>query len=355
MAAKGQAKGLRERLAAGESVICGEGYLWELERRGYLQSGVFTPEVVLDHPERVIGLHEEYVHAGSDVVEAFTYYGHREKMKVIDREDQVEQLNLKALKMAKEVAQANGCLMAGNISNTTCYDPDDSDIIEKVKGIFKEQIEWAVKGGADYIIGETFNDLGEAKLALEAIKTYGQGLPAVITLACYHYDQTTDDVAIPQALRQLEVMGADVVGVNCGRGPASMLPLLRKCREVCKGPLAALPVPFRTNDKQRTFHSVTDPMTGEKLFPLELDCVRCTRKEIREFARAASDMGVQYIGLCCGSSAHLLREIALEYGRHPPSMKYAPNLEKSFFLGDLYKRSAMVYSRMIGTDPNVPL
>ena len=52
--------------------MCAEGYLWELERRGYLSSGPFTPEVVLDQPERVTGLHEEFVHAGSDVVEAFT-------------------------------------------------------------------------------------------------------------------------------------------------------------------------------------------------------------------------------------------------------------------------------------------
>ena len=52
--------------------MCAEGYLWELERRGYLSSGPFTPEVVLDQPERVTSLHEEFVHAGSDVVEAFT-------------------------------------------------------------------------------------------------------------------------------------------------------------------------------------------------------------------------------------------------------------------------------------------
>ena len=64
--------GLRERLRDGESIICAEGYMWELERRGYLRSGPFTPEVVLDHPERVTSLHEEFVHAGSDVVEAFT-------------------------------------------------------------------------------------------------------------------------------------------------------------------------------------------------------------------------------------------------------------------------------------------
>ena len=63
--------GLRERLRDGETVICGEGYMWELERRGYLRSGVFTPEVVPDNPEVVLNLHEEFVHAGSDVVMAF--------------------------------------------------------------------------------------------------------------------------------------------------------------------------------------------------------------------------------------------------------------------------------------------
>lgn len=51
---------------------CAEGYLFELERRGYLQAGPFVPEVVIDHPEAVTRLHEDFVHAGSDVVEAFT-------------------------------------------------------------------------------------------------------------------------------------------------------------------------------------------------------------------------------------------------------------------------------------------
>ena len=60
------------------------------------------------------------------------------------------------------------------------------------------------------------------------------GVPAVITLACYFFDKTTDDVPYPQALRELEELGADVVGLNCGRGPATMLPLLKECRKVCK-------------------------------------------------------------------------------------------------------------------------
>jgi len=82
-------KGLRERLAEGP-VICAEGYLFELERRGYLQAGAFVPEAVIDHPQVVEQLHRDFVHAGSDVVEAFTYYAHREKLRLIGREAALE-------------------------------------------------------------------------------------------------------------------------------------------------------------------------------------------------------------------------------------------------------------------------
>ena len=73
---------LFDRLKSGP-VICAEGYLFELERRGYLQAGAFVPEAVVENPEVVKRLHEDFVHAGSDVVEAFTYYAHRQKLRVI--------------------------------------------------------------------------------------------------------------------------------------------------------------------------------------------------------------------------------------------------------------------------------
>ena len=76
--------GLLERLDAGP-VLCAEGYLFELERAGYVQAGAFVPEVVLEHPELVSQLHRGFVHAGSDVVEAFTYYAHREKMRLVGK------------------------------------------------------------------------------------------------------------------------------------------------------------------------------------------------------------------------------------------------------------------------------
>ena len=79
-------EGLLQRLAQGP-VICAEGYLFELERRGYVLAGPYVPEVVLDNPRRCANSTASSCAAGSDVVEAFTYYGHRENLRVIRKED----------------------------------------------------------------------------------------------------------------------------------------------------------------------------------------------------------------------------------------------------------------------------
>ena len=98
-------RSLAQRLEDG-GVVCAEGYLFELERRGYLQAGAFVPEVALEHPEVLAQLHREFIHAGSDVIEAFTYNGHREKMRVVGKEHLLEPLNRQALKVAKSAAEA---------------------------------------------------------------------------------------------------------------------------------------------------------------------------------------------------------------------------------------------------------
>src|SRR5438105_11728761 len=115
---------LLQRLDAGP-VICAEGYVCERERRGYLQAGAFVPEVVLEHPESVAQLHRDFVHAGSDVVEALTYYAHREKLRIIGREQDLEPINRRALAIAQQVARETGALLAGDICNTNVYDPAD--------------------------------------------------------------------------------------------------------------------------------------------------------------------------------------------------------------------------------------
>src|SRR5690242_5191653 len=139
-------KNLLERLAAGP-VICAEGYVFELERRGYLQAGAFVPEVVLEHPEAVMQLHRDFVHAGSDVVEALTYYAHREKLRVIGREQDLEPINRRALELARTVAGESNALFAGDICNTNIYDPTDAASHKAVRGMFEEQVGWAVEAG----------------------------------------------------------------------------------------------------------------------------------------------------------------------------------------------------------------
>src|SRR5271163_851302 len=118
------ANALLDRLREGP-VICAEGYLFEFERRGYLQAGAYVPEIVLEHPDLVAALHREFVHSGSDVVEAFTYYAHREKMRVIGKEDLIEPLNRAALEIARTVARDTGTLAAGDLCNTNAFHPDD--------------------------------------------------------------------------------------------------------------------------------------------------------------------------------------------------------------------------------------
>ena len=82
-------------------VLCAEGYLFAMERRGYLQAGSYVPEVVLEHPEVVTQLHREFIRAGSDVVQAFTYYGHREKLRLIGKEELLEPLQKKCIENSK--------------------------------------------------------------------------------------------------------------------------------------------------------------------------------------------------------------------------------------------------------------
>src|SRR5262245_13075732 len=129
---------LLDQLAAGP-VICAEGYVFELERRGYLQAGAFVPEVVLEHPEAVAALHRDFVHAGSDVVEALTYYAHREKLRVIGREQDLERINRQALEIAKTVAGDTGTLFAGDVCNTNVFDPADASSHKAVRAMFEEQ------------------------------------------------------------------------------------------------------------------------------------------------------------------------------------------------------------------------
>src|SRR3954453_7377610 len=98
-------------------VIGAEGYVFELERRGYIKAGPYVPEVILDDPDALRQLHREFLRAGADVMVALTYYAHREKLKDVGRDGDLEELNRQAVRIANQVAAEGGALVAGNICN----------------------------------------------------------------------------------------------------------------------------------------------------------------------------------------------------------------------------------------------
>lgn len=334
---------LLERLKS-EAVLCAEGYLFELERRGYIQAGAFVPEVVLTHPEAVSALHREFIRAGSDVVEAFTYYGHREKLKVLDKEHLLEPLQKNALSIARKAAEEFpelDLLVAGNVCNTTAWDANDPVASSKeVRPMFDEQIAWAKEAGVDFVIAETFSDIGEAMVALESIKS--ADLIAVVTMALHRdAEHFSDGVPLIEGMKRLEQAGADVVGLNCARGPDTIMGPLVKIREQVTCPVAALPVPYRTTSDNPTFQSLRDPVCGclptEMPFPVALDPFTCNRYEMAQFAQKCVENEIRYLGVCCGGAPHHVRSMAEALGRKPPASSYSADMSKHYAFGDSEK------------------
>jgi betaine-homocysteine S-methyltransferase len=328
----GASRDLLTRLKDG-AVICAEGYVFELERRGYLQAGSFVPEVLFEHPEVVEQLHMDFVHAGSDVTQALTYYVHREKLRVIGRAKDLAPMNRAALGIAKRVARRTGTLFAGDLCNTNIYDPSDSRAVKEVERIFDEQVGWAVEAGVDYFVAETLGWVGEALIALEAIRRQSK-VPVVVTFAMHREELTREGLTPAQACQRMEEAGADVVGLNCHRGPRTMLPLLKQIRAAVKCHVAGLPVPYRTHPEQPSFMALRDPCCGDRMaFPDGLDPFMATRSEIFDFGREAFAAGIRYLGVCCGAGPHHIRALAESLGRHPPASRYSKDMSKHAFFG----------------------
>ncbi len=304
-------KGLLERLAEGP-VLGDGGYLLELEKRGWVRAGPFTPEVVLEHPAALRELHLEFREAGADVLQALTFYASREKLATVGLENRIEELNRQAVRIAREVA-GERCLVAGNLCLTWMYDAKDPKSHDVVRGEFDEQLRVQIEEGVDFIIGETFSWLGEALLATERAKA--TGLPVMVTMSFENQDVTSDGFTPAECARQLAEAGADVVGINCLRNPETTLPLMAQMRGAVDCYLACQPVGYHTPPDKPDFTSLEQ-------FPTELDPLQYSRSEMAGYARAARDMGIAYIGGCCGVVATHIREMARALDKLPPDTRF---------------------------------
>ncbi len=300
-------RGLLERLE--EGVVLGDGgYLLELEKRGYVRAGPFTPEVSLTHPGALAELHREFLRAGAEVLQALTFYASEDKLATVGLADKADDINRAAVGLARRVADEGDALVAGTLSLTWAYHPEASASVEHVRALFERQLEVQMDVGIDLVVAETFTWLGEAVIATEAAKR--TGLPVVTTMSFEKDPHAYEGDPPAECARKLRDAGADVVGVNCLRDPERTLPLAAEMRAAVDGYVACQPVAFRTTDDQPDF-------TAGPSFPFALDPLQLPRQAMGAFAVKARDLGIEYIGSCCGSVAGHVRAMAQALGKLP--------------------------------------
>lgn len=306
-------KNIQQLLAAG-TVLGDGGYLIELERRGYVDSGSgrervgtgrgsgqFTPEVALEQPEALRQLHREFLHAGSQVLQALTFFGTREKLNRAGYGAQTEAINAAAVKLAREVA-GEQALVAGSVSRTQLLEREGMGALTAARDHIAEQLRLLRDAGVDFVILETFFHLAEMRAALEAANEVG--LPAVATMSFRPLiTHCTDGHTPAECARVMADLGAIAVGANCEQEPGRMLPLLRAMRAATSVPIAAQPAAFRTTDDCHSF-------TRQTAFPDDLETIQVSRHEFTDLAKSARDEGIGYLGGCCGCNAAYIRALA---------------------------------------------
>src|SRR5882672_7877106 len=177
-----------------QNVVLGDGgYLIELERRGYVDSGSgrekvgtgkgsgqFTPEVAIEHPEALRQLHREFLNAGAQVLQALTFFGTREKLNRAGYGEQTEAINTAAVRIAREVAES-GALVAGSVSRTQLFEREGPSAAGHVQSLITEQIRLLADAEVDFLILETFFHLQEMLIAIECAKESKLSIMATMT------------------------------------------------------------------------------------------------------------------------------------------------------------------------------
>jgi betaine-homocysteine S-methyltransferase len=301
-------KDILQRLA--EAPVLGDGgYLLELEKRGWVQAGPFTPEVCIVHPEAVAELHREFLRAGAEVLTTLTFYASDDKLSTVGLEGRVEEINRAAVRIANEVAAGTDALVAGNISLTWMYDvKDPAGSADRVRELFDRQLGWQVDEGIDLVIAETFSALGEALLAVERIKAAGK--VAMVTMSFEQDPKSYEGYGPGECARRLADAGAEIVGINCLRNPETTLPLVAEMRKAVGAYIACQPTAYRTPAHSHDFTALPE-------FPHGLEPLQLSRAEMADYAIKAREMGVDFIGSCCGSVASHVRAMARALDKLP--------------------------------------
>ncbi|XP_067937891.1 betaine--homocysteine S-methyltransferase 1-like [Watersipora subatra] len=302
-------KGILERLD--EGVVIGDGgFVFALEKRGYVKAGPWTPEASVENPEAVRQLHREFLRAGSDVMQAFTFYASDDKL--ANRGNYASEkltcagINSASCALAHEVAAEGDALVAGGISQTPSYLSGAGK--EAVQAQFKTQLDEFVKNKVDFLVCEYFEHIEEMEWAIEeACKT---GLPVGSTM-CIGPEGDLHGVSTGDCAVRMANAGSKIVGVHCHFDPMTLLDAMQLVKEgLAKANLnvhmMVQPLAYLTPDASKQgFIDLPE-------FPFSLEPRILTRWDCHAYARRAYDMGIRYIGGCCGFEPYHIRAVAEE-------------------------------------------
>ena len=288
-----------ERVRAGERLVFDGGYGTMLFAAGLLDGA--CPELWNDtHPDVVRGIHRGYFEAGSDFVETNTFGGTRLKLEEYLIGDRTRELNEKGARLARAAAPPAG-YVAGSIGPTSRlpaeYEPLGDTTDEQYFETFREQAEALAEGGVDLFAVETMMFPQEAVAAVRGCRAAAPGLPVMATMffqyeELHDRDRTMWGESPAEVAKNLLGAGADVVGMNCGRGPDRAIAIIAEMRRATDAPLVAYPnagLPVTRGD-QVTYE--LGPAAMARDYPALLDA------------------GATVVGACCGSTPAHIRLIA---------------------------------------------
>jgi len=294
------------RLASGE-VILGDGsYIMTLEKRGYATAGSWTPEAAAEHPEAIEQLGIEFARAGADITQTFTFWAHDDALPKGCKFTCAE-INQAACNTAKKVAREWGTIVAGGITQTGTFNLGSS-VKSKVQNELRKALEVLILNKVDLIICEYFRNILEMEWAIEVALEYG--IPVAATM-CIGPGGDESGVGVGECAVRMAKAGALLVGVNCLFDPFICLEVLKTMKVALDAfelspYLMAQPLGYRVPDGG-SFGWVEIPE-----FPFSVEPRQITRWEARRWARQAYELGVRFIGGCCGFEPYHIRAMAEE-------------------------------------------
>ncbi len=246
-------------------------------------------ELNISHPDQVEQVHRAYLQAGAQVLQTNTYGANYEKLLRYGLEDQVKEINRRAVQIVKSVVQDEAYILGtiGGIRGVKKKATSLSDI----KAYFMEQVDALLTEGVDGILLETYYDLEELKTVLSLARSITP-LPIVAQVSLHEIGILQDGIPIAQAFQELEELGANVVGLNCRQGPYHMIRSFEEAPLPSKALLSAYPNA-----------SLPDLVDGKLTYS-------SSPAYFEESALALREQGVRLIGGCCGTTPEHIKGIA---------------------------------------------